>query len=197
MSKPPSSGDIEWCPRLPTPELAGVVEIDETYFHESEKGERPDRAPQTEKARGQPRRRCDSTTGHDYGRPRRRNRLGKPTTYIDSSTGDDESDDRPRLRGGHRQSSNLSRGAPLESTRQALNLSKGERSRGIWHLNTVNNRHSVMKSKLNHYHRGVSSKYLDNYMNLACTPGIQARQVCGTELHRRSHGANQHLSGRA
>ena len=49
-------------------------------------------------------------------------------------------------------------------THESPNLSNGER-RGSWHLNTVNNRHSVMKGTLNHFHRGVATKYLDNYMN--------------------------------
>ena len=53
----------------------------------------------------------------------------------------------------------------LERSYEGINRSRGERRRGAWHLNTVNNRHRTMKSTLNHWHRGVSTKYLDNYMN--------------------------------
>ena len=46
---------------------------------------------------------------------------------------------------------------------EALNQSTGERVRGAIHIQTVNNRHSEIKGFLRHY-RGVSSKYLGNYL---------------------------------
>ena len=46
---------------------------------------------------------------------------------------------------------------------EALNQSAGERVRGTIHIQTVNNRHSGIKGFLRHY-RGVSSKYLGNYL---------------------------------
>ena len=46
---------------------------------------------------------------------------------------------------------------------EALNQSAGERVRGSFHIQTVNNRHSLFKSFLHRY-RGVSSKYLGNYL---------------------------------
>ena len=53
----------------------------------------------------------------------------------------------------------------LERSHEVINRCQRERRRGPWHLNTVNNRHRTMKSTLNHWHRVVSTKYLDNYMN--------------------------------
>ena len=46
---------------------------------------------------------------------------------------------------------------------EALNISAGERKRGSFHIQTVNNRHSLFKAFL-HRFRGVSSKYLGNYL---------------------------------
>ena len=46
---------------------------------------------------------------------------------------------------------------------EAFNQSAGERVRGTIHIQTVNNRHSGIKGFLRHY-RGVSSKYLGNYL---------------------------------
>ena len=53
----------------------------------------------------------------------------------------------------------------LQRPHKVVNRRQGERLRGPWHLNTVNNRHSTMQTALNHLHRGVGTKYLDNYMN--------------------------------
>ena len=46
---------------------------------------------------------------------------------------------------------------------EALNQSTGEQVHGAIHIQTVNNRHSGIKGFLHHY-RGVSSKYLGNYL---------------------------------
>ncbi|WP_420584013.1 IS1595 family transposase, partial [Ruegeria sp.] len=46
---------------------------------------------------------------------------------------------------------------------EALNQSAGERVRGVAHIQTANNRHSGLKDFLRRY-RGVSSKYLENYL---------------------------------
>ena len=152
----------------PTPELAGVVEIDETYFHESEKGKR-DLIEHRK-----PRKRGGNPDGDAIQRPvmttvARGGEAVAWETYDMTSTPVQvmmkatTAQDCVVVTDSHLTYRSVAR--RLKRTRQALNLSKGERSRGSWHLNTVNNRHSVMKSKLNHYHRGVSTKYLDNYMN--------------------------------
>ena len=46
---------------------------------------------------------------------------------------------------------------------EALNQSAGERVRGAFHIQTVNNRHGRFKDFL-HRFRGVSTKYLGNYL---------------------------------
>jgi transposase-like protein len=45
----------------------------------------------------------------------------------------------------------------------ALNQNKGERSRGVYHIQNVNAYHSRLKGWMQRF-RGVATKYLDNYM---------------------------------
>ena len=51
--------------------------------------------------------------------------------------------------------------AALGVHHEALNLSGGNRVRDVFHIQTVNNRHSQLKNFLRRY-RGVATKYLDN-----------------------------------
>ena len=51
--------------------------------------------------------------------------------------------------------------AALGVHHQGLNLSGGKRVRGVFHIQTVNSRHSKLKDFLRRY-RGVATKYLDN-----------------------------------
>ena len=53
--------------------------------------------------------------------------------------------------------------AALGVHHEALNLSGGQRVRDVFHIQTVNNRHSQLKDFLRRY-RGVATKYLDNYL---------------------------------
>ena len=57
----------------------------------------------------------------------------------------------------------LSAQSRSDSSTKLLNQSAGERVRGAIHIQTVNNRHSRFKDFLRRY-RGVSSKYLGNYL---------------------------------
>ena len=51
----------------------------------------------------------------------------------------------------------------LEIRHEALNLSAGERKRGVFNISKVNNRHSLFKDFL-HRFRGVSTRYLGNFL---------------------------------
>jgi transposase-like protein len=52
----------------------------------------------------------------------------------------------------------------MNVTHEVLNQSAGERVRGDLHIQTVNSRHERLKSFLRS-HRGVATKYLDNYLH--------------------------------
>ena len=51
--------------------------------------------------------------------------------------------------------------AAIGAHHEALNLSRRERVRGAFHIQTVNNRHSRLKDFLRRY-RGVATRYIDN-----------------------------------
>ena len=51
----------------------------------------------------------------------------------------------------------------LGAHHEALNLSRRERVRGTFHIQTVNNRHSRLKDFLRCY-RGVATRYPDNHL---------------------------------
>lgn len=53
--------------------------------------------------------------------------------------------------------------AALKVSHEPLNLSAGERVRGDLHIQTVNNRHSLLKDFLRR-RRGIASKYLGSYL---------------------------------
>ena len=53
--------------------------------------------------------------------------------------------------------------AAIGAHHEALNLSRSERVRGAFHIQTVNNRHSRLKDFLRRY-RGVATRHLDNYL---------------------------------
>jgi hypothetical protein len=73
-----------------------------------------------------------------------------------------------------------SRAAKMKVTREVLNQSAGERVRGDLHIRTVNNRHERLESFLR-THRGVATKYLDNYLHwrhLAVLPKNPTARGC-------------------
>ena len=150
--------------------LAGVVEMDETFFRASAKGDR------SLKHRRQPRKRGKSNRspqnaalepvltavsrgGETFAWRIHTKEMVPIQVSMQAWTRDDAivvSDGNPSYQAA---TGNLGR------THEALNHRRGEFVRGVFHLNTVNNRHQAMKLQLNHRHRGVSTKYLDNYLN--------------------------------
>ena len=68
----------------------------------------------------------------------------------------------------------------MKVTHEVLNQSAGEHVRGDLHIQTVNNRHERLKSFLR-IHRGVATKYLDNYLHwyhLAVLPKNPTARGC-------------------
>jgi transposase-like protein len=60
----------------------------------------------------------------------------------------------------------------LGVSHETLNLSAGERVRGDLHIQTVNSRHERLKTFLRRY-RGIATKYLDSYLKWFHLAGIQ------------------------
>ena len=151
--------------------LGGVVEMDETFFAESAKGDRRLRARRPARKRGGLR----GKRGLSHAQQpvmTAAARGGETHAWRSFATGEVPvtitmqawtTRDAVIVSDAHRSYGAATR--QLERSHEVINRSQGERRRGPWHLNTVNNRHGTMKSTLNHWHRGVSTKYLDNYMN--------------------------------
>ncbi|MCY4127673.1 MAG: hypothetical protein OXG15_00380 [Gammaproteobacteria bacterium] len=72
-----------------------------------------------------------------------------------------------------------------------MNRSQGERRRGPWDLNAVNNRYRTMKSTLNHWYRGVITKYLDNDMNWFMRQEFRTDRIRETDFIR-DHMQQEH-----
>ncbi len=157
--------------RAPTA-LEGIVEMDETYFLESCKGSRSLRQ------RRKPRKR-----GGGRGVPRGRSPAHRPVLTAVARGGATYAQQVPDTTAMTLQANVATwtakdavivsdahpsyRAATRETARhhQVINRQRGESMRDdVWHINTVNNRHMFMKKRLNHDCRGVSTKYLDNYM---------------------------------
>ena len=151
--------------------LQGVVEMDETFFCESAKGDRRLRARRPPRKRGglrgqrglshaqQPVMTATARGGETYAWRSFSTGALPVTVTMKAWTAEDAvvvSDAHPSYAAATQQ---------LQRPHEVINRRQGERLRGPWHLNTVNNRHSTMKTTLNHLHRGVGTKYLDNYMN--------------------------------
>ena len=157
-----------------TRELApfgGVVEMDETFFVESARGDRLVRARRPPRKRGglRGRRGLSHTqqpvlTASAHG--------GEAYAWRSFATGELPVTitmqawtrrDAVIVSDAHRSYGAATR--QLERSHEEINRSQGEQRRGPWHLNTPNNLHRIIDSILNHWRRGVSTEYLDNYMN--------------------------------
>ena len=155
--------------------LQGVVEMDETYFLDSAKGDRTLRLRRPPRKRG-------GNVGRRGLHPDQKPvitavaRGGETLTCASLTTGivpiratmsATSHRDAVVVTGAHRSYRAASR--QLQRKHEVVNLSQGSRVRDkVWHLNAVNHRHQVMKTIPNLFHRGVSTKYLDHYMNWLC-----------------------------
>ena len=151
--------------------LGGVVEVDETYFLESCKGERNLQERRIARKRGgQVARRG---LGLEYRPALTAVARGGPTKARTLNSARAEpiwitlqewlKEDGILVTDGHR--SYVSANQHRNLQHEVLNRQRREFRRGIFHLNTVNHRHMAMKRALNHFHRGVSTRYLDHYMD--------------------------------
>lgn len=147
--------------------LAGIVEADETFVLESRKGER----------------KLDRKARRRGGKARKRglSREQVPILVAADRTGGTLSHTLPALNADNVKDmlepvvapdallvSDANRcyppvAAALDIRHESVNASAGERVRGAVHIQTVNSRHSQIKSFLRGY-RGIATKYLDSYL---------------------------------
>ena len=149
------------------PNLTGIVEVDETYVLESRKGERNlDRKAHRRGGKASKRGLSDEQVPILFAA----DRSGTTTcSVLPSVTADDVQNVlEPRIdkdiilvTDGNNIYPPCAKSLGIKH--EALNLSAGERKRGAFNIQKVNNRHSLFKDFLRRY-RGVSSKYLGNYL---------------------------------
>ena len=165
---PHSTGGIDFWTNKPIKKnLAGIVEVDETFFLESRKGNR-NLNRKARKRGGKASKRglsseqvpvlvivdrsgtTASTVLPAVNAETLRNAI-EPIVTSDILLVSDGNNAYPPC------------AAAMGVRHKALNLSKGKRVRGPIHIQTVNNRHSRLKRFLTRYN-GVSTKYLQNYL---------------------------------
>ena len=147
--------------------LTGIVEADETYFLESRKGERNlDRNARKRGGKASKPGLSDELVPIFFAV----DRSGTTAfSVLPSVTGDNVQavlepvidDDIILVTDGNNIYPPCAKSLGIKH--EALIISAGERKRGSFHIQTVNNRHSLFKGFL-HRFRGVSSKYLGNYL---------------------------------
>jgi transposase-like protein len=156
--------------RAPEPRLDGIVEVDETYLLESQKGSRHLTRPARRRGgkAGRPGihdehdcvlvARDRGRTTHEAAAGRGPVSVGKLATYVLPVLGPDivlVSDG-----GGRGPYGRFAADAGLKH--EPVNVRAGVRVRGPYHLQNVNGWHSRFKTWLVRFH-GVASKYLANY----------------------------------
>ena len=147
--------------------LTGIVEADETYVLESRKGERNiDRKARKRGGKASKRGLSDEQVPILFAV----DRSGTTTcSVLPSVTADNvQSVLEPRIDDDIILVTDGNNIYPpcaksLGIRHEALNLSAGERKRGVFNISKVNNRHSLFKDFL-HRFRGVSTRYLGNYL---------------------------------
>lgn len=142
--------------------LCGIVEADETFMRESQKGSRNLKRPP--RRRGGPAEQVPILVAADRGGQTRSQVIPNRSTDAlveglapwvagDALLVTDSWRSYPRC------------AAILGLRHETVNLSAGERVRGAIHTQTVNNRHSQWKDFLRPF-RGVSTRYFDSYLRL-------------------------------
>ena len=176
--------------------LKGIVEMDETYFLESCKGDR------SLQERRLPRERGGHRGRRGLGLEQRPvltavSRGGATYAEVLASTATADiapvmsewlAEDCAIVTDGH--SSYQAASRTLNLHQETVRVSRREFRRGSWHLNTVNQRHMTMKRLLNHHHRGVSTRYLDSYMRWLMRSEFKADRTIQTDFlssHLESH----------
>jgi len=152
--------------------MRGIVEVDETYVLESFKGQRLAL------------RACGRPSRHRGGKARKRglsdeqipilvlrNRTGQTADFVLPATADHEEVKAVMAWAVAGDAVLCSDGSPLLASvanalaieHQPINVSRGQRVRGAWHVQNVNAYQSRLKQWLRRFH-GVATSYLANYL---------------------------------
>lgn len=158
--------------------LKGIVEVDETFFLESRKGERGlDREPRRRggkaSKRGVSAEQVPVLVAADRGGSTVSAVLPKVSADALAKTLEPVVD-KDIVLVSDSNPSYPPCAAALGVRHERLNLSAGERVRAAFHIQTVNSRHSQLKDFLRLF-RGISTRYLDSYLRWFHLSGLADR----------------------
>jgi hypothetical protein len=148
----------------------GITEVDETFYHHSQKGKqcthRTARSRGGRPSRGITNEEATVLTTMD----RAGNSLYQFTNMgrlslveLENALGDRITERTILCSDGHNSYKALAKKQKIEH--HILNASKKERVKGDYHIQHINSLHSRMKSFFNYRLKGVSTKYLQKYLN--------------------------------
>ena len=148
--------------------LKGIVEVDETYVLESNKGSRTlDRKARRRGGKASKRGLSHEQVPVLVAADRSGTTVSEVLPAVNADTLKavlEPSVDTDIVLVSDSKSSYRPCAAAMGVRHEALNLSAGERVRDAFHIQTVNSRHSQLKDFLRGY-RGIATKYLDSYLN--------------------------------
>lgn len=148
----------------------GITEVDETYYHHSQKGKkcnhrivrsrggRPSRGITNEEATVLT---MMDRAGNSLYQFTNMGRIS--ATELESVVEDRISERTILCSDGHNSYKALARHQNIEH--HILNASKGERVKGDYHIQHINSLHSRIKKNFNYQLRGVFTKYFQKYLN--------------------------------
>lgn len=178
--------------------LTGIVEVDETFVLASKKGQRKlDRKPRRRGGKAQKRGVSDEQTPVLVAVDRSGTTLTAVLNAVTAKAIQAELE--PNLAKDALLVSDANNVYPpcaqaLGVSHEAINLSKGERTRGDLHIQTVNSRHERLKTFLRP-RRGIATKYLGSYLNWfhqiglsqTCSPRTCLNAAIGANLRMLAH----------
>ena len=148
----------------------GITEVDETFYLQSQKGKKcTDRSPRNRggrPSRGITNNEASVLTIMDRSgnSAYRFTNMGRISTYdIEKAIGDRTSKRTILCSDGHNSYKSFTSKKKIEH--HILNATKGVRVKGNYHIQHINSLHSRMKTFFNYNMRGVSTKYLQKYLN--------------------------------
>ena len=148
----------------------GITEIDETFYTHSQKGKRCTQRKPRKRGGSNSRGISDEKAAVITTMDRSGNseysftNMGRISEdNIIASIGERVTDRTILCSDGHRSYQSFTKNLSIEH--HALNISKGERVKGEIHIQHINSLHSRIRHFFNYDRRGVSTKYLQKYLN--------------------------------
>ena len=160
----------EWLKQDSPEQLNGIVEADETYFHESCKGEK--KLPRAPRKRGEPAKKRGISNEQVCvftARDRAQNTVEcvagngpLKSDWLQANMGERVSPEALLVSDGASAYAGFAHVHELKHV--VVKNREGERVKGAFHIQNINAYHSRLKGWINGHFHGVATKYLDHYL---------------------------------